>query len=95
MVSAVHKTKFIMKTDLKNPSNPRMTNPDGMYASEARNEDCVTLRDHYAGLAMQAMINNPNIKRPDEKKSDFIVFSKRAYQYADAMLEVRSLETES
>jgi hypothetical protein len=80
--------------ETKKPSNPRMHNPDGMYASEARSEDCVTLRDHFAGLAMQAMINNPNIKRPDERKSDFIIFSKRAYQYADAMIEFRS-ENES
>lgn len=80
--------------ETKKPSNPRMSNPDGVYASEARLEDCFTLRDHFAGLAMQAMINNPNIKRPDENKSDFITFSKRAYQYADAMIEFRS-ENES
>lgn len=79
-----------MGTNLKKPSNPRMSNLDGVYASEARLEDCVTLRDHFAGLALQAMISNPNIKRPNQKKSEFIEFSKRAYQYADAMIEFRS-----
>ena len=54
----------------------------------------MTLRDYFAGLAMQAMISNPQIKRPDESIKDFELFSKRAFRYADAMLEERSSENE-
>ena len=62
--------------------NPRMTNPDGMYASEARSEDCFTLKDHYAGLAMQYFIdaNNGNFSQSD---------AKQAFYIAETMLEVR------
>ena len=52
----------------------------------------MTLRDYFANSAMQAMIANPQVKRPDESNRDFEIFSKRAYRYADAMLEERSCE---
>jgi len=46
----------------KNPSNPRMQNLDGTYAFEARIEDYVSLRDHFAGLAMKTILDH---KYPD------------------------------
>lgn len=46
----------------------------------------MTLRDHFAGLAMQGLMSGPNIKaKPLE-------FSKRAYAMADAMIEYRIKE---
>lgn len=41
----------------KKPSNPRMSHPDGMYASEARSEDFFSLRDYFAGKAMATLLN--------------------------------------
>lgn len=45
-----------METENTRPENPRMHNPDGVYASEARLEDYFSLRDHFAGLAMQTLL---------------------------------------
>ena len=50
------------------------------------------LRTYFAGLAMQAMISNPNIIRPKESDEDFIWFSERAIRYADELL--KQLENE-
>jgi len=47
-----------MKTEETKPSNPRMHNPDGQYASEARNEDYVSLRDEFAKAAMGTILNH-------------------------------------
>ena len=78
------------------PSNPRMTNPDGMYASEARAEDCFSLRDHYAGLAMQGLLANPQYwKRvyktlsslKADKDSIECVFAQFSIKLADEILE--------
>lgn len=44
----------------------------------------LTLRDHFAGLAMQALIWNPDVDL--ETKEDV---AEVAYSYADAMLEER------
>lgn len=44
----------------------------------------MTLRDHFAGLAMQALIWNPDVDL--ETKGDV---AEVAYAYADAMLEER------
>jgi len=54
----------------------------------------LTKREHFAGLAMQALISNPDIKRPrdnDEWKNDLKTFSSIAVEYADALLT--ALET--
>jgi hypothetical protein len=63
-----------------------MHNPDGMYASEARNEDCVTLRDLFAAKAMQGFLS-------DISKFTTIASheccAKEAYELADAMLKQR------
>lgn len=52
----------------------------------------LTKREYFAGLAMQAMISNPNIIRPKESDEDFIWFSERAIRYADELL--KQLENE-
>lgn len=70
----------------KKVSNPRMSHPDGQYASEARSEDYFSLRDHFAGLAMQAMIS-----RQDKREGWSSESSTQAYFIADEMLKVREL----
>ena len=78
--------------EARKPSNPRMHNPDGMYASEARNEDCVTLRDIFANSAMQAIMSKGiTISGESEVKEAFEYLSKTAYLLADAMLKQREL----
>lgn len=60
-----------------------------------RAESGMTLRDYFAAKAMQAMISNPNIVRPDidgSKETEHLAqFSKVAYKYADAMLKQREV----
>lgn len=85
-----------MSTENKKPSNPRMHNLDGMYASEARQEDYVSLRDYFANSAMQAMLSNQDlflgiIKNADSSISGNEAISKSAYSTADAMLKQREL----
>lgn len=82
-----------MENNLKKPSNPRMQNPDGIYAGEARAEDFFSLRDHFAGLAMQAHLSSEySILHTSDKHNDSMLCL-RFYEFADAMLEVRSLES--
>ncbi len=85
-----------MSTENKKQSNPRMHNPDGMYASEVRLEDCVTLRDCFANSAMKAMLSNQELflailKNNDSSISGNEAISKSAYNTADAMLKQREL----
>jgi len=87
-----------MKTNLEKPSNPRMSNPDGVYASEARLEDCVTLRDTFAGLALQGFVSNRKYSEMFSGNNGFPIpdfIAKTAYEIADAMLKIRSLDTKS
>ena len=79
-----------METNLEKPSNPRMHNVDGMYATEARAEDFVSLRDTFAGIALQGILNN-GLKINDESKvlQAYEAVSINAYLLADAMLKVR------
>jgi hypothetical protein len=81
-----------METDLKKISNPRMSNPDGMYASEARAEDYYSLRDHFAGQYLQGHLASEYYAGQNTSKENLIGIAKCAYFFADAMLEVRSLE---
>lgn len=84
-----------METNLEKPSNPRMSNPEGVYASEARLEDCVTLRDEIAMRAMQGYLSSEyGILHSSDKHNDAMLCI-RFYEFADAMLEARSLETKS
>ena len=76
----------------QNEENPKVypvINQGNVY------ESGMTLRDHFAGLAMQSIIlnNNQNIKdgstNPIYGSFDFL--SKEAYEMSDAMLKQRSL----
>lgn len=52
-------------------------------------QDGLTKREYFAAMAMQALISNPNIKRPEQNanlKKDLKVFASVAVEYADAML---------
>lgn len=66
------------------PSNPRMYNPDGIYASQARGEDCVTLRDYFAAKAMIYFIEANHGNFCDNDASQI-------YYIADTMLKQREL----
>ena len=57
------------------PYDRRVTSCDGM-----------TLLDYFAGLAMQGLLSDPNIKA---RPLDFAI---RAYAMADAMIEYRNKE---
>ena len=78
-----------METIIPNPSVfPYIENP---YTKSG-----ISLRDYFAGLAIQGLITNPNIKRPEQGVSDIAIqyeqFSKIAYEYADFMLKQRIKE---
>jgi hypothetical protein len=50
----------------------------------------LTKREYFAGLAMQALISNPEIQRPrqnDNLESDLESFSQIAIEYADSLLK--------
>jgi hypothetical protein len=49
----------------------------------------MTLRDHFAGLAMAAIIAIPADEDPDDQA---VVAAYYAYKYADAMLKAREAE---
>jgi hypothetical protein len=82
-----------MTTENKKPSNPRMHNPDGMYASEARNEDFVSLRDYFANSAMQSIISKGLETQSQNWNFGDIIneLAKDSYRIADAMLKQREL----
>ena len=44
----------------------------------------VTLRDYFAGKAMQALLSDPNVMMDNKKISDW------AYSMAEAMMEARN-----
>jgi len=67
-----------MREDIT-PIDPTWLVKNGGYAKD------MTLRDHFAGLAMQAMIAHPN-SNADALAS---VYAKGAYVAADAMLKAR------
>lgn len=52
-------------------------------------DEGMTLRDHFAGLAMQAMITKGMESTFYRNEPGVPVISKFAYEYADAMLEAR------
>lgn len=52
-------------------------------------QDGLTKREYFAAMAMQALLSNPNIKRPEQNanlKNDLKVFASIAVEYADAVL---------
>ena len=78
---------------MKNAEKPikPILNSNGFITHESHIKDSsligLTKREYFAGLAMQAMISNPNIIRPKEIDEDFICFSERAIRYADELLK--------
>lgn len=66
------------------PINPVLTQSPSLQNDTSLG---LTKREYFAGLAMQAMISNPNIIRPKEIDEDFICFSERAIRYADELLK--------
>ena len=73
----------------KIPSNPRMSNPDGVYASEARLEDCVTLRDEIAMRAMQGHLASEYGVMVHSDDYNRKALAQEFYKIADEMLKVR------
>jgi hypothetical protein len=63
---------------MKEETNPTWKEVHGGFAKD------MTMRDHYAGLAMQGMLANGPIPIYD---CEF--YSARAYEMADAMLKAR------
>lgn len=73
------------------PNNP-MAFP---VCTEKVYETGLTMRDYFAAKAMQAMISNPNILRPNPNSGNvdnqLKDFTSVCYEYADAMLKTRKL----
>ncbi len=66
------------------------------FAGNGVNQKGLTKREYFAIEAMQALIANPNIKRPEKTatlKQDLKEFSRIAVEYADSLL--RELANES
>ena len=70
-------------------SNPRMYNPDGMYASEARNEDYVSLRDEIAIRCLQGHLASEYGVMMHSDDYNRKALAQEFYKIADIMLEVR------
>ena len=52
-------------------------------------QEGLTKREYFAALAMQGLLSNPNIKRPEENsnlENDLKKFATVAIEYADAVL---------
>jgi len=81
-----------MSEKTKKPSNPRMHNPDGMYAGAARNEDFFSLRDEIAIKAMVTILSK-GITISDENmvKQAYDAVAFNSYLISDAMLKQREL----
>jgi hypothetical protein len=69
------------------PTPKIVVNEQGQITGFAVDADGMTLRDYFAAKAMQSLIV---AYKDDHSVSDEI--SKRAYYYADAMLEAREQE---
>jgi len=60
-----------------------------MSGNDGYQQDGLTKREYFAAMAMQALLSNPNIKRPEQNanlKNDLKVFASIAVEYADAVL---------
>lgn len=78
----------------KKLSNPRMQEFDGIYASDAykANSDHFTLRDHFAGLAMQGhMASEYGVAVQCDYREQKLL-AEAFYSMADAMLEQRQIK---
>jgi len=78
-----------------NTPNPRMQLFDGEHASSAYKEkDFVTLRDHFAGLAMQGHLASEYGAGVHCDKDNMNRLAEAFYDMADAMLEQRLTTTQ-
>ena len=80
----------------KKPENPPAfpTTWDTSYNSIMQTENGMTLRDHFAGLALQGMLCHSTRYKPRVINSDenwHNAISEEAYEIADAMLKRREL----
>jgi len=60
-----------------------------MSGNDGYQQDGLTKREYFTAMAMQALLSNPNIKRPEQNanlKNDLKVFASIAVEYADAVL---------
>ena len=58
----------------------------------------ITIREHFAGLAMQSLIANPNINRPKPGinfEYDLKEFSRIAVEYSEALLKALAEKREN
>jgi len=72
------------KAETKNKDKAAFACVDPEYLQEG-----LTKREYFAAKAMQAMISNPNIKRPAEGEnlqSDLDNFSRIAVEYSDSLI---------
>ena len=58
-------------------------------SGDMRDPTGMTLRDYFAAKAMQAIINETSVNLGPNEIVDNLNDAKRAYRYADAMLEAR------
>jgi len=73
---------------MENSEKPAFANNQ---SSSLQGDDGIglTKREYFAAKAMQALISNPNIKRPSIEawEKDLQDFSRTAIEYADALLK--------
>ena len=87
-----------MKTENTKPNNPSVY-PDPMRGAEQsfsnqspwQLESGMTLRDHFANSAMQALLNYPDTATTYYETNRLDYVSKCSYEIADAMLKQREL----
>lgn len=81
-----------MEKENKTLSNPRMQLFDGNYASDAYKEkDFYSLRDHFAGLAMQGHMASEYGAGVQCDYRNQKALAEAFYSMADAMLEQRQI----
>lgn len=61
-------------------------NLGGAYDKTPKKHVGMTLRQHYAGLAMQGLMSNPEIMAEGNELGTTDIISKMAVQYSDALI---------
>lgn len=73
-------------SDKRDDGGPAFPNvPDGAGDKWQSWDVGMTLRDYFAGMALQGLCRAPGVGGNNK----FVIVSKRAYDYADAMLKAR------
>lgn len=65
--------------------------PAGDFMAAVQTKADVDLRDRFAGLALHAMLSNPNTEGANAGANGLSVFPGYAYEWADAMLKARAV----